>query len=295
MAVNHWPSSLHLGSSEFCEVIEFGQFLSRFWLSFTILYHPPKHSTFCTENVKGNRSIWILDLGECAAITRNLAYRFAQICRCCMVHRCRIAACSPFNPITLFCQMLNRCKMFKTCFCLCIPYTASGHHCFGHPRAWTPSWFIARTLMARYWTQILNRFPSFLLCFAKLDRQLFDALHHCQSTLERRLGILDSSMIMLQDRFALLRPGFVRFPLEEISWNRWQHDSHDALFLCEWRKRQAPCSDSKAKVSQEILLNHHNRYHTEYTAIFLTALTLEGFSKKTEGNGGWEYPVALMD
>ena len=212
MAVNHWPSSLHLGSSEVCEVVEFGQFLSRFWLSLTILYHPPKHSTFCTENVKGNRSIWILDLGECAAITRNLAYRSAQICQCCMVHRCRIAAYSPFNPITLFCQMLNRCKMFKTCFCLCIPYTASGHHCFGHPRAWTPSWFIARTLMARYWTQILNRFPSFPFCFAKLDRQLLDALHHCQSTLERRLGILDSSMIMLQDRFALLRPGFVQFP-----------------------------------------------------------------------------------
>lgn len=103
--------------------------------------------------------------------------RSAQICQCGMVHRCRIAAYSPFNPITLFCQMLNRCKMFKTCFCLCIPYTASGHHCFGHPRAWTPSWFIARTLMARYWTQILNRsryFPSFPFCFAKLDRQLFD-------------------------------------------------------------------------------------------------------------------------
>ena len=101
MAVNHWPSSLHLGSSEVCEVVEFRQFLSRFSKSLTIPYHPPKHSTFCTENLKGNRSIWILDLGECAAITRNLAYR--QICTDLpMLHdwslpHCRIFSFQPYN------------------------------------------------------------------------------------------------------------------------------------------------------------------------------------------------------
>ncbi len=63
----------------------------------------------------------------------------------------------------------------------CIPYTACGHYCCGHPSSWTPSWFIARTLMARCWTQILikrfdrlNRFPSFPCVFV-LPRHLFDA------------------------------------------------------------------------------------------------------------------------